>query len=79
MKINKINANHQTIATAEALFFTSYNVFIAKIENDRVFLDAEKWNYSKTTAKYRNQFLNEDTKTTEQKIKDGIYTLTNLN
>lgn len=79
MKIEKMNANHQIIKTEEAVFFTSYNVFISKIENGQIYLDAEKWNFSKTTAKYRNQFLDEDTKTTAQKIEKGIYILTNLN
>jgi hypothetical protein len=42
-------------------------------------LDSEKWDYSATTGKYRNDFLNEDKKTTARKIKDGTYKLTNLN
>ena len=42
-------------------------------------LDAMYWDYSKTTAKYRNQFLNETTAETKAKIKSGEYTLTNLN
>lgn len=60
-------------------FFQSYNSVIVKIENGNVFLDEVYWNYSKTTAKHRNIFLNESTKDTQKKIKDGIYTLTNLN
>lgn len=67
-------------------YFQSYNSIIAKREKfsagerDRhVTLDESKWDYSKTTGKYRNQFLGETKKETERKIKDGTYTLANLN
>lgn len=33
------------------------------------------WDYSNTTGKYRNQFLNETKAETKKKIKDGTYTL----
>jgi hypothetical protein len=42
-------------------------------------LDAEKWDYSVTTGKYRNLFLGETKKETERKIKSGEYKLVNLN
>ncbi len=42
-------------------------------------LDQKYWNYSKTTSKYRNQFLGETTKETQAKINSGEYTLTDLN
>jgi len=42
-------------------------------------LDRNNWDYSKTTGKYRNIFLSETKKETERKIKEGIYTLTDLN
>lgn len=44
-----------------------------------IVLDETYWNYSKTTGKYRNQFLNEDKKETEKKIKSGEYRLEDLN
>jgi len=47
-------------------YFQSYRTIIAKRENftpdkrDRqIYLDANSWDYSKTTGKYRNQFLGE--------------------
>ena len=46
---------------------------------NKIYLDSHYWNYSKTTAKYRNQFLNETTKETQKKIDSGEYILTNLN
>ena len=42
-------------------------------------LDSKYWNYSATTSKYRNQFLNETTAETKHKIETGEYILTNLN
>jgi predicted ribonuclease YlaK len=61
-------------------FFQSYKTVISKIDKDgKVSLDADKWDFSVTTSKYRNLFLGEDKKATEKKIKSGDYTLTNLN
>lgn len=60
-------------------WFTSYGRNIVKITPEGVFLDEKYWNFSKTTGKYRNIFLNEDKKATDKKIKSGEYTLVNLN
>ena len=45
----------------------------------RIELDADKWDYSRTTGKYRNLFLGETKSETEKKIKSGEYALANLN
>ena len=67
-------------------YFQSYNTIIVKrdkfragVEKRQVWLDREKWDYSVTTGKYRNQFLGETKKETEKKIKSGEYILTDLN
>lgn len=62
-------------------FFQSYNSIIVKLDrkNNKIYLDEYYWDYSKTTGKYRNQFLGEIKKETEEKIKNGKYILTNLN
>ena len=71
-------------------FFQSYNSVIVKFMpsyfdreknrlGDQVFLDQKYWNYSNTTGKYRNIFLNETIKDTRKKIKSGEYKLTDLN
>jgi hypothetical protein len=60
-------------------FFQSYNSIIVKKSFDGVFLDMQTWNYSRTTTKYRNLFLGEDTKTIVKKINCGLYKLVNLN
>ena len=63
--------------------FQSYNSVIAIRtvwgDGTRVELDQEKWDYSVTTGKYRNAFLNETKRETERKIKSGEYKLVNLN
>ena len=38
-----------------------------------------KWDYSKTTSKYRNIFLNMTTKETQEEIKNGNIKTANLN
>ena len=81
--------NNQFIITDDKgnEYFQSYETIIAKKSSwamntgteDRIELDP-KWNYSKTTSKYRRIFLDgETTKETQAKIDSGIYILTNLN
>jgi len=77
-KGNKI-ANQFVIYTDNGSIFQSYNSTIVKIDSGKTYLDINKWDYSKTTGKYRNMFLNENKKQTEQKIKSGEYILTDLN
>ena len=65
--------------------FQSYRSTIIKVQHGMesdgagVFLDENKWDYSRTTGKYRNQFLGETKRETEAKIKSGEYKLVNLN
>ena len=61
-------------------YFQSYNSIIAKkTKNGKVYLDSNYWDYSRTTGKYRNYFLNETKKETDRKIKNKTYKLSNLN
>jgi hypothetical protein len=72
--------NQFIITTKDGIYFQSYNSIIAfKSKDGKTYLDNYYWDYSKTTGKYRNIFLRETKKETENKIKDGIYILTNLN
>jgi len=75
---NKI-ANQFIIYTDNGSIFQSYNSTIVKIDSGKIYLDESKWNYSTTTGKYRNIFLNENINATRKKIKSGEYILTNLN
>jgi hypothetical protein len=77
-KGNKI-ANQFVIYTDNGSIFQSYNSTIVKIDSGKTYLDKNTWDYSKTTGKYRNIFLNESKKDTEEKIKRGEYILTDLN
>ena len=76
-------ANQFIVHTPEATYFQSYQSLIIKTtfeDGQRVvYLDEYFWNYSRTTSKYRCDFLGENTKETKQKIEKGIYKLTNLN
>ena len=60
-------------------YFQSYKSIIAKRSKGKIYLDAYYWDYSATTGKYRNQFLNEKVADTRKKITSGEYILTNLN
>ena len=61
--------------------FQSYDSIIAVKDHKKgkTTLDEYYWNYSRTTSKYRNIFLNETIEETKRKIKEGIYKLANLN
>ena len=77
-------ANQLVINTPEGQYFQSYDSIIVfrpfnSGENNKVILDEQYWDYSRTTSKYRNAFMNEDTKETKRKIKEGVYILGNLN
>jgi hypothetical protein len=75
---NKI-ANQFIINSDNAIFFQSYDSIICKIEDNKTYLDSYYYNYSKTTSKYRNIFLNLSSKEIEKKIADNEFILTNLN
>lgn len=73
-------ANQYIITIDGDKYFQSYRTIIAVKKYDgTIVLDENDWNYSRTTAKYRNEFLNENTAETRKKIKDGTYKLENLN
>jgi hypothetical protein len=71
--------NQFIIETEHGNYFQSYNSIIVAKVNGKIYLDRTYWDYSKTTGKYRNRFLNETKKETEEKIKNGQYILTDLN
>mgnify|MGYP001370180726 FL=1 len=91
MKVENITSNNgnkianQFVITDDKQneYFQSYRSMIVKkdYEGDQVkiYLDQKYWNYSNTTGKYRNIFLNETIKDTKAKIKSGEYILTDLN
>jgi len=91
MNIKKIRVNNMTSAngreipnqfeihTIEGVYFQSYKSIIAFIpfsENLKTQIGKD-WEYSTTTGKYRNIFLDEDKKTTQKKLDSGEYELNN--
>jgi hypothetical protein len=78
---NKIANQFMVTDNHKNIYFQSYNSMIVKKDTlyDQIFLDKKYWNFSNTTSKYRNKFLNETTKETIAKIKSGEYKLVDLN
>ena len=73
-------ANQFIIYTSKGRYFQSYDSIIAFKDNEgNVTLDLYDWNYSRTTSKYRNEFLREYIADTRKKIESGEYKLENLN
>lgn len=72
--------NQFLIYTDDGVYFQSYSSVIAfRPLSGKITLDSYKWDYSKTTGKYRNIFLRENKQETERKIREGIYILADLN
>ena len=74
-KSNRPVANQFVIYLEDRVVFQSYDSIIAVRHDNGAIELGEDWNYSRTTAKYRNEFLNENTAETRKKLKSGIYTL----
>ena len=77
---NKV-ANQFQIKMHDFHVFQSYKTIIAvkNMNTDQVILDRGSWDCSRTTSKYRVQFLGEVTQRTRAKINKGIYILKDLN
>jgi len=76
---NKI-PNQFEIVTPEGVFFQSYKSIIAVIRlNGDIELDEKYWDWSVTTSKYRNSFLNMKTKDIKKAISTGEIVLKDLN
>lgn len=65
-------ANQFEIHFDNGRVFQSYDSIIAIKLNGKMYL-TNYWDYSVTTGKYRNQFLNETKKETQAKINAGTY------
>ena len=73
--------NQFVISTEAGEYFQSYQSIIAFVSDikGKTTLDINKWDYSVTTGKYRNQFLGEGIADTRKKIASGEYKLADLN
>ena len=73
-------ANQFIIYTDDGCYFQSYKTVIAYRGNDgTIKLDRDSWDFSVTTGKYRNMFLDMNKAETEKAIKAGQIIMTNLN
>lgn len=82
VKVEYLGANNLIIMLSNGKkIFNSFGVNVAEIDvlSKIVRLDHTYWDYSTTTGKYRNQFLSETKKDTENKLKMGQYVLADLN
>ena len=59
--------------------FKSYNSYIAFKSEGKIYLDRTYWDYSQTTAKYRNKFLNMNVSEIRRGIDEKRIKLVNLN
>ena len=79
---NKV-PNQFIIFDGDTIYFQSYDSIIVKRTSEDgervVYLDERYWDYSRTTGKYRNEFLRETKAQTQKKIDAGIYKLADLN
>lgn len=69
----------QSYGRTIALRLSTYKKGNGNPEKQQVYLDKNFWDYSSTTGRYRNIFLDEQKKVTENKIRLGDYELTDLN
>ena len=77
---NKIPNQFELVGVDGCRYFQSYDSIIVKIDIEgNVFLDEKYYNYSNTTSKCRNLFLNKTSKEIDKSIKSGVYILKNLN
>lgn len=72
--------NQFIITTNDGTFFQSYDSIIAfQAISGKTVLDINMWDFSKTTGKYRNKFLEESKADTRRKIASGEYIMADLN
>lgn len=77
MKLETLGTNAVIVTDEIGKTLFCYDTKIAHISHNGKVLIYTDWNFSRTTAKYRSQFLNETTKETEKKIRTGEYLLIN--
>lgn len=65
--------NQEIVSNENGKTFLSYGTKIAHIAKDGTVSLYPAWNYSRTTAYYRSQFLGENTAETHKKLASGEY------
>ena len=70
--------DHYIITVGNKKYFESYGKLIAIVSNGKVTLNAYYWDYSKTTAAYRNRFLGVSNKECHKRVASGEYRVREL-
>lgn len=79
LRVTALGVNQYVIKSDGARIFQSYDTIIAIKTDGMIILDKDNWDYSRTTGKYRNKFLNENKEETLKRIEAGRYLLADLN
>jgi hypothetical protein len=75
-------ANHQILVdnTTGCIYLQSYDSIVCMFDSaNRVFLNRDIHNCSRTTTKYRNMFLNRTTKQIDEQIANGTIKVIDFN
>ena len=67
--------HHFTITVGNKKYFQSYGTLVAMVNNGKVTLNINYWDYSKTTAAYRNRFLGVKNNECHKKVESGEFKL----
>lgn len=80
-EFGKVVKNQYSFNHKGSRFFQSYDNIVARVDqnNGAIQLDEKYYDASKTTAKYRNIFLNMSTSKIRTGIEDGSIKVVNLN
>jgi len=73
IKINTITINQTVITHSGGRTLFSYDTPIVTVTPSNNVIAHPAWAYSRTTSKYRAQFLNETTAETRAKLVNGTY------
>jgi hypothetical protein len=80
-RCGKAAPNQVTLVVGPHHILKSYGKTIAVIDygSGKTWLDSYYHNYSRTTIRYRNQFLGEDSPTVKRRIENGDIIMADLN
>ena len=74
INFNQIGKKNMYISTCGNIL-KSYDRIIVVKKGGEIYLNADYYNYSTTTARHRNQFLGVDAKEFNKNLKEGRYKL----
>lgn len=75
MRVNTINANHVAVSYKGQTTLFSYDTPVCTRSSTGLVILHPAWDYSRTTSKYRSQFLGESTVATRKKLMNNYYSM----